>query len=159
LEGFGSESRDRIEDFLRVFLPVERLGFAVGCGDEILDGVNQSANAGVAATFDLASREKGKPTLDLIDPRSMSWSEMKMVTRTLCQPVFDQISFVGSVIIKHKMDLQVRRNRLLDQIQELAELDAPVSWKAAPDDLSAGDIQGGKESGGSMTEGGVKICL
>ena len=54
LEGAGSKASDGGEDFGGGFLPARRFGVFVVQLDKVLDGVNERADAGMAAALDLA---------------------------------------------------------------------------------------------------------
>jgi hypothetical protein len=58
--------------------------------DEFGDGGFQLPHAGLRTPLNLPLREQGEPTLDLIQPGSMSRREVQMITRSpldvLCVP-------------------------------------------------------------------------
>ena len=74
---------------------------------------------------------------------------MEVVTWPLEQPAFDELGLVGGVVVEHQMDLEVRRNGLIDEVEKFPELQTAVFGKAATENLARGDIQSGKETGGA----------
>lgn len=129
-----------------------RLGVLVVSLDEVLDGVDERTDAGVASAFDLALGQQAEPAFDLVEPGGVGGREMKMIARALQQPAFDEIGLVRGIVVEHQMDFQTDRDGLVDEIEKLAELLAAMFGKALADDLAGGQIQGRKKTGGAMTK-------
>src|SRR6478609_2661735 len=101
--------------------------------DVALDRGLQIRRAGEGTAFQTASGQNGEPALDQVQPGRTCRGEMQLKSRMLDQPVMDQLRLVRLQVVEHKMHRQVRRNTALDLLQELAELDAAMTWLAAAD--------------------------
>lgn len=106
----------------------------------------------MAAALDLALGEQPEPAFNLIEPGGVSWGEVKVVSRTLRQPIFDQIGFVSGVVVQDDMNVEFGRNRRINEVEKFAKLHASMFGEAAANDFAGGDIQGGEEAGGAMTK-------
>jgi hypothetical protein len=51
--------------------------------------------------------ERGKPSLDQIEPTGGRRREMKVKARSLCQPVANQRRFVGSVVVQNQVNIEL----------------------------------------------------
>jgi len=66
---------------------------------------------------------------------------------------------VGAVVVHDQVNVQVLRHRLLDLAQEAQELLVPVARSALGHHLTSGQVQGGKQGGGAVTDGVVGDAL
>ena len=72
-----SPTLDSGEDGVSGFNPDERLGLAVGLGDEAVDGGLKLDDRGEDAALEPLPGEFGKPTFDRVGPRTRSRSEVE----------------------------------------------------------------------------------
>jgi len=70
-----------------------------------------------------------------------------MVMRPAGEPRFDLGCLVGCVVIHDDMDIEPFRDFRIDLLEELQELDRPVTLVAFADDKPRGDIECGKQRG------------
>jgi hypothetical protein len=89
---------------------LDGLGLLVMESGELSDGTFQSRNAAARGTLNLALCKPCEPTLDLIEPGSMGRGRVQMIARPLLQPVADQRSFMGAVVVQYQVDLHVGWN-------------------------------------------------
>ena len=61
---------------------------------------------------------------------------MQVEARPLGQPVSDQFNLVGAVVVQDEVDVEFRRDVLLDCVEEAAELDGAVAAMGLADDVS-----------------------
>lgn len=59
---------------------------------------------------------------------------------------------MGAVVIHDQVDVQVLGNGLLYLPQEAQELLVPVAGPALGQNLTGGNVQGGEQSGGAVTD-------
>ena len=100
--------------------------------NKVLDGVSERADAGMTAVLDLALSEEAEPAFDLVKLGGVGWGEMKMIPRMAQQPSFDEVGFVGGVIIEDEVELKMGGNGCVDEIKEFAKLQTAMLGKAAP---------------------------
>ena len=87
----------------------------------VLDGAFKLDGGAVRATTDLPFGERGEETLDLIDPGSRRWSEVRVETRMTGQPATHSDGFVCAVVVQDDMNVAVCRDVRLEGIQKPAE--------------------------------------
>lgn len=117
----------------------------------MLDGLLELARGTMGSAADAGLCEGGEPALDLIDPGSRGRGEMNMKSRTSSKPGADRCGLVGAVVVHDQMDVQIRRNTLLDGVQKAQEFGGPVSRLRLTDDLTGGDIERSEQRRGAMT--------
>src|SRR6185437_7686004 len=74
-----------------------------------------------AATDGLVG-EQAEEALDLVDPGGRGGREVDMPPGPLCKPVADQLGLVGGDVVHDEVDVEVRRNVGLDDVEEPSEL-------------------------------------
>src|SRR5260370_40659296 len=75
-----------------------------------------------------------------------------MNARSLAQPSPDEWRLVGGVVVDDEVDVEVRRDRGINGVEELAKLHGPMSAMTAADDGARLHVQRGKERGGAMAD-------
>ena len=113
-ESGSGEAGDGGKDLVCRFGPVEGLGLLVMDGDELSDCSFQFLNTAMRGTLNLALCKSCKPALDLVEPGSMGGGKVQMIARPLLQPVADQRSFMGAVVVQHQVDFHVGWNCRVD---------------------------------------------
>ena len=66
------------------------------------------------------------------------------------EPRLNLGGFVGGIVIHDDMDIEPFGDLSIDLFEELQELDRPVTLVAFADDKPRGDIECGKQRGGTM---------
>lgn len=94
-----AEALDRCKDVIGGFCPPERLWIGVVLIDEGGDGRLQGDDATVNATSDLAFGQQSKEALHLINPRGTGRRQMHVPARAPIEPVSDQRSLAGCIIV------------------------------------------------------------
>ncbi len=107
-------------------------------------------NATVSVPFDGSLAQEGEPPFDLVEPRPVGGSEVQMVSGSFEQPLSHRLSLVGSVVVQDQMHIHVFGNIRLNLIEELHELGRAMAGKTLTQDIAGGDVQSGKQSGGSV---------
>jgi len=70
----------------------------------------------------------------------------------LQQPVLDGGRLVGGVVVQDQVQVQVLRDGLVDQLEELQELLMPVAAVGLGDDRAAGQVEGGEQAGRAVAD-------
>ena len=109
------------------------------------DSQFQLSSAPMGATAKLFLGQSGKPALNLVDPRGPGRSKMQMIARPLCQPTMDHGRFMGPVIVQNQMDVQIRRNGIINSIQEFAKFNRSMPTMTFADHLTRLHIERSKE--------------
>ena len=104
---------------------------------------SERGDATVDAAADFALGDQRKEALDLIDPGCACGCQVDVPARPLDQPIADQGRLVGGVVVPDEMDLETLGDIGLDLIEELAELDRPMTGVALSDHVAGGDVEGG----------------
>ena len=78
--------------------------------DELSDCSFQFLNTAVRGTLNLALGKECEPAFDLVEPGSMGRGKVQMIARPLLQPLADQRSFMGAVVVQHQVDFHVGWN-------------------------------------------------
>lgn len=112
----------------------------------------QFAGAAMHAAAELLFRECSKPALDEIDPRldeidprAARRCEVDMEAGMPGQLAVDQRRLVRAGIVDDEMNVEQRRNGVVDRIEKCAELARPVPLVELSDDLAALGVQGREE--------------
>src|SRR4029077_1383205 len=87
------------------------------------------------------SGELSEPALDLIDPRCRSRREVDMIMWTTGEPRLDLGRLVGGVVVHDDMDAEPFGHMSVDLLEEVQELDRPVSLVAFADDEARCDVE------------------
>src|SRR5579864_1607246 len=104
----------------------------------------------MSAAADVCLAERGKPSFDLVDPRSRGRGEMRMKTRMASQPGIDRGGLVRTVVVHHQMHVQLGRHVGLDGAQELQEFTAamtPMQFANDFAEIKSELVYGGIEAG------------
>jgi hypothetical protein len=118
-------------------VPDEGFWVSVVVFDEVVDGGFQFFGGAVDAAPELTFGEQREPSLDQVEPRSRSGSEVHMEARAFGQPVLNQLRFMGAIIVQDEVNIQLVRHILLDSVEEVAELFGAMPLLVLADDLSA----------------------
>ncbi len=93
---------------------MEGLGLLVMGSDELSDCSFQFLDTAVRGTLNLALCKQCEPALDLVEPGSKDGGKVQMIARPLLQPVADQRSFMGVVVVQYQVDFHVGWNCRID---------------------------------------------
>ena len=132
---------DRSDDFVGGLCPAKRLrllvvDFQIGA-DRLLEGNDRA----VSAAPQLVLGQAGEEALDQVEPRIVGRGEMAVEARVAEKPLPDLGRLVRAVVVEDQMDVEFRRNELIDILQEADEIDAAVAALDLADDPAGGDIQ------------------
>ena len=75
------------------------------------------------------------------------------------QPGVDLGSLVGRGVVDDHVDVEVLGHASVDEVQELSELDGPVSLGHVGNDMARGDVEGRVEIGGAVALVVVRSAL
>src|SRR3990172_46532 len=147
---------DLRQNLLYAGRPDERLGSIVVGFDEFLDGRDQLRNTREAAAANALVGQLAEPAFDQVEPRSRGRREVQLKASMLGQPALHLRMVVRAVVVQDQVDVQLRRNALIDLAQELAELDIAVTRIAGADHRPFERVQGGKQGRGAVAL--VVVC-
>src|SRR5207244_10722655 len=82
-----------------------------------------------------------------------------MESRMTQQPPLDERCLVRSVVVEHEMDFKILGHVAVDGVEELSKLDASVTSMILCDDLSALDVEGGKDRRGALADVVVGVAF
>jgi hypothetical protein len=154
-----TKAGDTREDLIGRLGPHEGLRSLVIHGQVVVNGRLEVARAAVNATAELFLGEQGEPALDEIDPGRALWREVQMIPGTLRQLALGQGGLVGGIVGHAEMDVQIFRDRGVDRVQELSELDRPMSAMALADHAAALGVEGREERRGPVPDIVVRASL
>ena len=137
----AAEPFDGRKDVVGGLGPFEWLGIGVVMTDEVHNVGAQCLDAAIDAAPDLFVGDERKEALNLIEPGRTGRREMDVPARPFCEPVADQRSLVGGVVVHDEMDIETARDGGLDLVEELAELCGPVTGIALADDLARRNVE------------------
>ena len=109
------------------FVPDERLGVAIAVVDVVADSLFQLFGGAMDSAPELLFGKHGEPAFDQVEPGGRGWGEVQVEAWPLGQPVADQLRLVGAVVVQDQVNVQFRRDVLLDGVQESAELDRAMA--------------------------------
>ena len=128
-------------------MPYEWLWIVIVDFEIITDRLFERDRAAMRPAFDLSLAEQSEPTLDQIEPRAGSRSEVQMKARMACKPRLRGGRFVRTVVVHHQVDVELRRHALIDGSQELQELATAMTPMQFSDDLARGEVQRREQRG------------
>ena len=120
--------------------------------DEGVDLVDQFLDASKRTTADGPLGDQGKPAFHLIQPRRVGRGVMNLVSRPLRQPGAHFGMFVRCVIVDDQVDVQFRRDAVVEPAQKREKLLMPVSRFALGEDGAGRDIQRSKQSSRAVAD-------
>lgn len=121
------------------------LDVALNAFDQLFDVPERAALEGVLT-------DETEPTLNLIQPGSVGWCEVRMESRPLREPGSHFGVLVSSVVVHHHVDVQGRRHVGFDMPREWQELLMAMTRLALRDDRPGRRIEGCKQRGGPVPE-------
>src|SRR5688572_7968079 len=95
--------------------------------DEGSDVSAKRGDTAINAAADFALGDEGKEALDLIEPRRARGRQMDVPAWSFGQPIADQRSLVGGVIVPDEMNLESLGDVGLDVVEELSKLGRPMT--------------------------------
>ena len=107
--------------------PLDRLGRAVVEADVTHEFSSQVFDGGEDASGDDVALDLGEPDLDLIEPRRVGGSEVKLDIRVIGEELLDTSRFVSGEVIQNDVDLFTSGLACDDGRQERYELSAGVA--------------------------------
>src|SRR6476660_3672437 len=136
------------------FSPDEGRSVFIVAVDKGIDVLAQLFDRGEGGAAQRLSLQDGEPNLDLVEPGSPRWSEVKVDVLVTRQPTIN-LRLMGAEIVEDDMDDRVGvRIGGDDLVHERKEFDAPATLLVCHRDLAAGDLQSGKQGrGGRSTSG------
>ena len=120
------------------FSPFEWSRVAIVVFDEFIDRLAQLSNTGKVGSLQGLAAQDAKPNLNLIEPRGMGWSEMKMHIGVSSQPAI-LFWLVAGKIIQNHMDFLIEMSGQ-DSVHELEEFTATTAPVVAGLNLAAGNV-------------------
>src|SRR5262249_19079284 len=132
-----TESAHASQDIVGGFRPHKGLGMAIRQADVRSDGLFELSRASMDTAAQLLVREGRKPALHEIDPRGAGRGEVKMHARVPEQPAVDPRGLVRARIVENEMHVQAGGHGGVNRVQELAELDRPLTTMKFAEDLAA----------------------
>ena len=123
----------------------------VGVG-EVADLLLEWGHRGKGAVADGPLGDEVEPALDLVEPRGIGGGEMKVIAGPGREPALDLDRLVGAVVVNGEVDIQVRGPVGVNGPEEAQERLVAMSRLAQGQDLADGDVPGGKERGGAVTD-------
>src|SRR6516225_6346025 len=136
-----AEPFDGSKDVIGRLGPFEWLGIGVVMTDEVHNIGAQSLDAAIDAAPDLFVGDEREETLNLIEPGRTGRREMDVPARPFGEPVADQRSLVGGVVVHDEMDIEIARDGGLDLVEELAKLGGAVAGEAFADHLARRNVE------------------
>ena len=133
---------DRSDDFVGGLCPAKRLRLLVVNFQVGADRLLQGDDGAVGASSQLVFGQAGEEAFDQIEPRTVGRREMAVKARVAEKPLPDPGRLVRAVIVEDQMDVEMRRDELIDVPQETDEIDAAVAALDLADDPAGRDIQG-----------------
>ena len=109
--------------------------------DVIADGRLQFSDAAEHAPANALVGDLGKPALHQVEPGPVGGREVHMKAWSFGKPFPNDVGLVGSVIVQHDMDIEIRGNVGLDGVQKPAELLRTVTAMQLPDDTAGLQLQ------------------
>ena len=88
--------------------PLEGLGSAIVVTDIAHELAGQVLDRGEDPAGNDIALDPGEPVFDLIEPRGVSRCEVKVPTRTTCEPGFDLGMLMGGIVVDDEMDVEFR---------------------------------------------------
>ena len=140
-----TKARHARQDLVGGLGPYEGRGPVVREVDVAPNGGFQLARAAMDAAADLLLRQRGEPALDQVDPCTPRRREVDMEARMPRQPAVDQRRLVRAGAVDDEMNVELRRDRGIDRVEEGAERARPVPLVELADDLAALGIKRGEE--------------
>src|SRR5262245_46399164 len=93
------EAANGSEDVVGSPGPDERFGVSIACVEVLLDGVLELLDRFEGAATDLLLRQVGEESFDLVQPRTVRWSEVHVKTGTFGQPAPNDRRLVSGVVV------------------------------------------------------------
>lgn len=91
------------------------------------DRLLQLPRRAVRASPDLLFGERGKPTLDLVDPRCRGRGEVNVKPRMTGEPGLDGRCLVRAIVVHHQMNVQIGGDVGFDGAQEFQKFAAAMT--------------------------------
>ena len=117
----------------------------VDLGDQVTHRAERAAPDGLVA-------DQGEEALDQIEPRAVGRDEMEVPAWPRGEPGLDLGMFVGGLVVKDDVGLEVGRHGLVDRPQEAKELLVPVARAALREDGAVEQVEGCEQGSGAMAE-------
>ena len=116
------------------------------------DLAHELFDAGKRAASDGLLSDDAEPAFDLVEPGRIGWGVVDVIARSLGEPGFDFGVLVGGVVVDDQMDIEIVGHVGIDVTQEREEFLVSVAFLALADDLAAGDVQGGEQRCGAVSD-------
>jgi hypothetical protein len=136
-----AKSCEGLEDLLRGLCPDERFRVVVPVSDPGSDVGLQRLDGLVGTAADHLVGQEAEPAFDLVEPAGPGRGEMHMEPGMTLQPRLDRRGLVGAVIVTDQMDVEMRRDVLVNLGQELLELHRTVTAVHRADDVTGGGVK------------------
>src|SRR3990172_1182196 len=142
---------DFCHDFGSCCRPDEGTGIPVVLMQIVVNGTVQFGHTSEGSAANALAGDLRKPALHQLEPRSPRGGEMQMVTGVSREPCLHLGVRVRPVIVEDHMNVSTRGCGPLNPPQELQELDVTLPWQTGADHGSVQHVQGGEQSGRTMT--------
>ena len=121
--------------------------------DEEIDLVRQFPDAGERAASNGRLSDDAEPALDLVESRGIVGGVVDVViSRSPCEPGSDLRVLVGGVVVGDEVNIEGFGEVGVDVALEGEELLVAMALLALGDELSGGDVEGGEQGGGAVTD-------
>src|ERR1017187_2130445 len=150
-----------VEDNVGGGLPSERLGRLVPACKPRIDGAFQFFHRVESAAPNHFVSDEPKPPFHLIEPGTAGGCEMEVKAAAFqgLEPTLHGGALVGAVVVENEVEVEFRGYLLFQWMEESDELFAAMARQATTDDLAVEDIEGGKQWGGSVPLGIMRLAF
>jgi hypothetical protein len=135
---------DAGEDFVSGLGPDEGLGRVVGNSEIVSNGGLQFAHAAMGTAPDLFVGRGSKEPFHEVDPRGAGGREVEMEAWPFGEPAPDQHRLVRAIVVQNEMH-ETCRHRVVNAIEELAELHTAMPAVQFTDHCTGFEIERGKQ--------------
>jgi len=111
----------------------------------MVDGSFQLSGTSMDSSPKLLLSKGGEKAFYEVKPGRSCGSEVHVVARMGCQPATNYRCLVGSVVVHHNMNVQMRGSGSVDLVEEFPKLDGTVSALTSPQNLASLHVKGSKE--------------
>ena len=107
-----------------------------------IDLVHQFTDTAKRAAPDCLLGDQSEPTLYLVEPAAIGRGVMNVVTRLPCEPSLDLGMFMGAVVVGDQVDIESRRNAVIEVTEKREKFLMTMARFAHSDDLAIEHVEG-----------------
>ena len=120
--------------------------------DVLVDLLHQFAHAAKRAAPDGLLSDQSAPALDLVEPAGVGRRVMNVIAPMACQPRLDPRMFMGGVVVRDQMDLELRRNVVVEVIKKREKLLVAMTRLTLGDDRPVEHVERREPGGGAVAK-------